>query len=67
MIERPYTDGPITFVCDGCAHGVFESETVLFAPALEAAKDAGWKARHMGAGQGWCHFCADCDVPERAQ
>jgi hypothetical protein len=60
MIDRQRAHGPIALRCDGCADGVFESETPEFAEAIASARSDGWRVRHMGAGQGWFHFCAEC-------
>ena len=59
MIERQRYGGPISVHCDLCPDGI-DTGTSDFAEAMTIIKDDGWRVRHMGAGQGWCHFCPTC-------
>lgn len=46
-----------TFVCDDCGDELPCAGTDFY-PALEEAKDNGWRARREGGD--WLHLCPDC-------
>lgn len=62
MIDRGgRRGGPITISCDGrSASTSIATRTTELRGAIGVAKAAGWSARYMGEGPGWCHFCPTC-------
>lgn len=49
----------ISFVCDYCAAGVFESGKTDFSAAWQEAKDEGWTCS-KDEDEEWSHRCPDC-------